>query len=66
MLCQLLGKEFAPKLMANNAFTTEQRLCIALKYYATGTFQHEIADSEGASQASSQRIIKKVSKVFSV
>ena len=53
-----------PKSGANNAFTTEQRLCIALRYFATGTFQREIGDAEGASQSSIQRIIKKVSKVL--
>ena len=64
VLCNLLGDEISPKSMANHAFTTEQRLCIALKYYAMGTFQCEIGDVEGASQASSQRIIKKASKVL--
>ena len=49
VLCTLLGEEFAPKSGANHAFTTEQRLCIALRYYATGTFQRQIEDSEGAS-----------------
>ena len=64
VLCTLLGEEFSPKSGANNAFTTEQRLCIALRYFATGTFQREIGDAEGASQSSIQRIIKKVSKVL--
>ena len=40
VLCQLLGEEFASK--SNNAFTIEQRLCIALRYYATGTFQRQL------------------------
>ena len=64
VLCALLGEEFKPKSGANKAFTTEQRLCIALRYYTTGTFQCQIGDSEGASQASCHRIIKKVSQVL--
>ena len=38
-------------MATNHAFTTEQRICIALKFYATGSFQHEIGDGEGASQS---------------
>ena len=64
VLCELLGKEFAPKSGANHAFTVEQRLCIALRYFAMGTFQRQIGDSEGASQSSTHRIMKKVSKVL--
>ena len=64
VLCETLGCEFAPKSGANKAFTVEQRLCIALRYYATGTFQRQIGNSEGASQSSSQRIIRKVSQVL--
>ena len=60
VLCGLLGEEFAPKSKANNAFTVEQRLCMALRYYATGTFQRQVGDSEGASQSSMHRIIMKV------
>ena len=63
-MCNLLGEEFSPKSGANNAFTTKQRLCIALRYYATGTFQYQIGDSECASQASCHRIIKKVLQVL--
>ena len=59
-----MGDEFAPKSKANNAFSVEQRLCIALCYYATGTFQRQIGDSEGASLASLHQIIKQVSKVL--
>ena len=64
VLCELLGDEFCPKSLANKAFTTEQRLCVALRYYATGTFQRQVGDSEGASQSSMHRIITKVSKVL--
>lgn len=64
VLCETLGYEWSPKSGANKAFTIEQQLCIALRNYATGTFQHQIGDSEGASQSSSQRIIMKVSSVL--
>ena len=64
VLCELLGEEFAPKSNANHAFTVEQRLCIALRYYATGTFQRQIGDSEGGSQSSIHRIVTQVSKVL--
>ena len=64
VLCETLGFEWAPKSGANKAFSIEQRLCLALRYYATGTFQRQIGDSEGASQSSSHRIISKVSKVL--
>ena len=35
-------------------------MCIALRYFATGTFQRQVGDSEGASQSSMHRIIPKV------
>ena len=50
--------------MTNNAFTAEQKMCIALRYYATGTFQRQIGDSEGASQASLHRIVHQVSEAL--
>ena len=35
----------------NNAFTAEQRLCMTLRFLATGSFQKIIGDSEGGCQA---------------
>ena len=64
VLCELLGDEFGPKSNANKAFTVEQRLCIALRYYATGTFQRQVGDAEGASQSSMHRIVKTVLRVL--
>ena len=64
-LTMLLGKEIEPVAYMNNAFTAEQKLCIALRFYATGTHQIEVGDGEGASQASVSRIVKQVSKVLS-
>ena len=64
-LCLLLGKEFEPVANTNNAFSSMQKLCIALRFFATGTHQIEIGDGEGASQASVSRIVNQVSKVLS-
>ena len=49
----------------NNAFSAEQKICIALRYYGTGAQQTEIGDGEGASQASVSRIVNQVTDVFS-
>ena len=59
-LCLLLGKEIEPLATTNNAFTAMQKLCIALRFYATGSHQIVIGDGEGASQASVSRIVKQV------
>ena len=64
-LCLLLGKELEPSATTNNAFSAMQKLCIALRFFATGTHQIEIGDGEGASQASVSRIVKQVSQVLS-
>ena len=63
-LVALFGKELLPKAGTNNAFTATQRLCIALRFYATGTHQSEVGDGEGASQASVSRIIRHVTKAL--
>ena len=44
---------------------TEQWLNIALRFYATGSFQGSVGDSEGASQPSCLRIVTLVSSVLS-
>ena len=64
-LVALLGNELVPKAATNNAFTPTQRLCIALRFYATGTHQAEVGDGEGASQASVSRIVRHVTEVLS-
>ena len=64
-LVALLGNELVPKATTNNAFTATQRLCIALRFYATGTHQCEVGDGEGASQASVSRIVRHVTEVLS-
>ena len=63
-LANAFREETGPRVATNHIFITEQRICIALKFYATGTFQHEIGDGEGAPQSSLSRIIARVSRVF--
>ena len=57
-LCLLLGGSLEP---AASAFTAMQKLCIASRFYATGTHQIEVGDGEGASQASVSQIVNQVS-----
>lgn len=64
VLTELIREDIEPKGNNNHAFTAEQRLCIALRYYATGTFQREVGDGEGASQSSCHRIVHLVSKAL--
>ena len=64
VLTELIRDEIEPKARTNYAFTPEQRVCIALRYYATGSFQRVVGDTEGGSQTSCHRIIKIVSKAF--
>ena len=59
-LCLLLGNEIKPLATTNNAFSEMQKLCIALRFYATGSHQIAIGDREGASQSSVSRIVKQV------
>ena len=63
-LCLLLGGRLKPLASTNNAFTPMQKLCIALRFYATGTHQIEVGDGEGASQASMSRIVNEVSEAL--
>lgn len=64
-LCELLRDELQPVVKTNNAFTLEQRVCCALRFFSTGTFQMEVGDGEGASQSTMCRIISKVSYCLS-
>lgn len=65
LLCELLRPELEPLTMTNNAFTLEQRVCCALRFFATGTFQMEVGDGEGASQSTMCRIISRVTDSLS-
>ena len=59
-LCLLIGHRLEPKARTNNAFTPMQKLCITLRFLATGTHQMEVGDGEGASQSSVSRIVREV------
>ena len=64
VLTDIIREDIEPKATTNNAFSAEQKVCIALRYYATGTFQRVVGDTEGASQSTCHRIIKEVSRAF--
>ena len=51
-LSELFRNEIGPKCRTNNAFTAEQRICMTLRFLATGSFQKLLGDSEGTCQAS--------------
>ena len=57
LLTELLHDKITLKANTNHAFSAEQKVCIALRYFATGTFQRQVGDSEGASQSSLHRIV---------
>ena len=63
-LVALLGNEIIPHATTNHAFSASQKLCIALRFYATGTHQAEVGDGEGASQSSVCRIVRQVTDVL--
>ena len=63
-LCLLIGNKLKAKANTNNAFTPMQKLCITLRFFATGTHQMEVGDGEGASQASVSRIVRQVCSVL--
>ena len=39
-------------------------MCIALRYFASGTFQRQVGDSEGASQSTLHRIVPVVAEAL--
>ena len=64
-MCLLLGNEIKPLATTNHAFTEMQKLCIALRFYATGSHQIAVGNGEGALQASMSRIVKQVTLALS-
>ena len=63
-LAQTLSEEIGPVVITNNVYTTEQQLCVALRFYVTGNFQEPLGDGEGGSQANMSRIVSRVSQVL--
>ena len=58
-LAMKLEDDIGPIAYTNNALNAKQRLCCALRFYSTGTFQSEVG--EGISQSTMHRIISRVS-----
>ena len=59
-LCLLLGNEIKPKATTNNAFNEMQRLCIALRFYATGSHQMAVGDVKGHLRPQCQELFNKL------
>ena len=64
-LAELFRDEIGPKVKTNNAFTAEQRMCLTLRFLATGSFQKVIGDSEGASQSTIHNHVIRVVRAMS-
>ena len=56
--------ELAPKRATNNVCCCEEKLTIALKFYANGCFQRILGQAEGLSQSTVSWIVEEVSKVL--
>ena len=59
-----MDSETGPQCESKKSFSSRQRLNLALRFYATGSFQEAIDDTDGASQATMSRIITRVSEVL--
>ena len=64
VLAHLLDEDIGPKCESSTAFSSEQRLCLALSFYAVGSFQWSIGGGKGAGQATMCRVISRVSEVL--
>ena len=64
-LSVLFEDDIAPKAKTNHAFSAEQKICLALRFFATGSFQKVIGDSEGACQATIHNHVLSVAKAMS-
>ena len=47
ILCDVLGEAFQRKTYRNHTLPVSLQIILALRYYATGSFQSVIADSHG-------------------
>ena len=64
-LAMLLEEEIGLIGLQNNTFDTEKHLNIALRFYASGSFEGALGDVEGASQPSCSCFLTLVSKALS-
>ncbi|XP_046905855.1 putative nuclease HARBI1 [Hypomesus transpacificus] len=59
-LCQLLEPYVANATHRSRALTVPQTVCVALRYFATGTFMYSVGDAENISKNTVCRTIRKV------
>ncbi|KAM9476030.1 putative nuclease HARBI1 [Clarias gariepinus] len=59
-ICRLLSPHIANKTRRNRALTVPQTVCIALRFFASGTFLYTVGDAENISKASVCRSVRTV------
>ncbi|XP_054635325.1 putative nuclease HARBI1 [Dunckerocampus dactyliophorus] len=59
-LCQLLGPNVSNDTRRSSALTVPQMVCIALRFFATGTFMYAVGDAEHISKNTVCRSIHRV------
>ena len=63
-LAKKFEPELTPKMATNNAYCCEEKLTIALKFYANRCFQKNLGQAEGPLQSTVFWIVEEVSKVL--
>ena len=64
-LCEELDPLLGRKMRRSHAVPTHTQVLVALRFYASGTFQNVLGDSVGLTQASISRIIGDVTQILS-
>lgn len=59
-ICRLLSPHIANNTRRNRALTVPQTVCIALRFFASGTFLYTVGDAENISKASVCRSVRTV------
>lgn len=59
-ICRLLSPHIANNTRRNRVLTVPQTVCIALRFFASGTFLYTVGDSENISKASVCRSVRTV------
>ncbi|XP_059384602.1 putative nuclease HARBI1 [Carassius carassius] len=57
-ICRLLSPHIANSTRRNKALTVQQTVCIALRFFASGTFLYTVGDAENISKASVCRSVR--------
>ena len=60
-ICRLLGPRISNSTARSQALTVPQQMCIAMRFFACGTFLYTVGDAEHLSKATVCRTIRKVS-----